>query len=561
MLKRGVTVLAVLAIVLGACSSTPAASAPAASAPPGSTPATTPANVPATAVPTGATQADTLQFAWLGDCTCIWHPAAYETFSQAINFEMMFSKLIERNWQPDGTWKPMGDLADSWEISPDGLTWTFHLHPGVKWQDGQPFSANDVAFTINESFLYKAARNNNAAWAPIVGSADVTSGKTKTASGVKVIDDNTIQITISDPNADYFSDLADPGAVILPEHILKDTDPTKVETLPFSTTSPVGTGPYKFIKYQTDQYSQFVANPDYFKGPPKIKNIFVKRLSDDQAVAQMASGDVDMVVRVNPADQGALSKDANVDVLSTTGVGTYGPYFNMLTVTDVKTRQAIMYAVNAQGIIDSVYGGGGHINKGVLPGMPPADDQVLFNYDPAKAKALLDASTWDKSKPLRIIFDNSFAGVTEWTPIMQQNLEAIGFKVQLMSLDTATAVAQYDKIDTYDVTIAQGGDQGLSPFRTQLYYSCKQTDPAVWQTYSHNCAIDDGFVAARKELDPTKRNTIFKTISGLINKELDKASWWTTNALSAKTKALQGVSIPPNTREFIIGVQNWTLSR
>jgi ABC-type transport system substrate-binding protein len=561
MRSRALSFLAVIGLIAAACSSTPATTQAPASSAAATAAASAPASVPATAVPTGATAADTLQFAWLGDCTCIWHPAAYETFSQAINFELMFSKLIERNWQPDGTWKPMGDLADSWDITPDGLTWTFHLHPGVKWQDGQPFSSSDVAFTINESFLYKGARYNNAAWAPIVGSADVTAGKTKTASGVKVIDPNTISITLSAPNADYFSDIADPGAVILPEHILKDTDPTKVETLPFSTTSPVGTGPYKFIKYETDQYSQFEANPDYFKGAPKIKNIFVKRLSDDQAVAQMASGDVDMVVRVNPADQEALSKDSNVDVLSTTGVGTYGPYFNMLTIKDRKTREAIMYAVDAQGIIDSIYAGGGHINKGVLPGMPPDPSQELFTYDPAKAKQLLDESSWDKSKPLRIIFDNSFAGVTEWTPIMQQNLEAIGFKVQLMGLDTATAVAQYDKVDTYDVTIAQGGDQGLSPFRTEQYYSCKQTDPAVWQTYSHNCAIDADFAAARKELDPTKRNAIFQNASLVINQELDKASWWTTNALSAKIKGLQGVSIPPNTREFIIGVQNWTLTR
>ena len=153
-----------------------------------------------------------------------------------------------------------------------------------------------------------------------------------------------------------------------------------------------------------------------------------------------------------------------LDVLSTSGVGTYGPYMNMLTLTDVKTRQAIAMAVDAQGIIDSIYGGAGHINRGVLPGMPAADDQPFIDYDPAKAKELLDASTWDKSKPLRIVFDKSFAGVEQWTPIMQQNLEDIGFKVELMGLDTTAAIEMYDKIDQFDVTIAQGGAQGVSPF-------------------------------------------------------------------------------------------------
>jgi peptide/nickel transport system substrate-binding protein len=196
----------------------------------------------------------------------------------------------------------------------------------------------------------------------------------------------------------------------------------------------------------------------------------------------------------------------------------------------------------------------------VLPGMPAADDQEYFDYDPVKAKQLLDESTWDKSRPLRIVFDKSFAGVEQWTPIMQQDLEAIGFKVDLSGLDTTAAIEMYDKIDQFDVTIAQGGDQGVGPFRSQIYFSCKQEEPAHFKTYSRNCAIDEGFVAARKEIDEAKRTEIFKGISKLINDEVEKVSWWTTNALSAKSKRLQGVTIPPDTREFIVGVQNWSLT-
>ena len=88
---------------------------------------------------------------------------------------------------------------------------------------------------------------------------------------------------------------------------------------------------------------------------------------------------------------------------------------------------------------------------------------------------------------------------------MQQNLEAIGFKVELMGLDTTAAIEMYDKIDQFDVTIAQGGAQGVGPFASQIYFSCKQTEPAHFKTYSRNCAIDEGFVAARKEIDPAKR--------------------------------------------------------
>lgn len=554
MRTRGIAMLMTAALALSACqAATPSASGvpPASVAP---APSATGAP-PSTAGGGGVT--DTLQMHWLGDLTAIWHPASQETFSQAINFQLMFDKLIERKW--DGaSWTPVADLADTWDISPDGLTWTFHLHPGIKWHDGEAFTANDVAFTVSRALL-NTRKNPQNAWAAVAGVDKVTS-PTEIASGVKVIDANTISLTINAPNADFVSDLTDPSAFIVPEHILKDTDPKAVETIEFSTTKPIGTGPYKFIKYETDQYSQFEANPDYFMGAPKIKNIFVKRLLGDQAIAQLESGDLDLSIRLNPAEKARLEKVPTLDVLSTSGVGTYGPYMNLLTLTDVKTRQAIAMGVDAQGIIDSIYNGAGHINRGVLPGMPAADDQVFFDYDPVKAKTLLDESSWDKSKPLRIVYDKSFAGVEQWAPIMQQNLEAIGFKVELMGLDTTAAIEMYDKIDQFDVTIAQGGAQGVGPFASQIYFSCKQTEPAHFKTYSRNCAIDDGFVAARKEIDEAKRTEIFKGLSKLINDEVEKVSWWTTNALSAKSKRLQGVTIPPDTREFITGVQNWTLN-
>ncbi len=554
MRTRGLAMLTVAALAFSACqAATPSASSvPPASVAPGGSAASV---APSTATGGGVT--DTLQMHWLGDLTAIWHPASQETFSQAVNFQLMFDKLIERKW--DGaTWTPVADLADTWDISPDGLTWTFHLHPGIKWHDGEAFTANDVAFTVSRALL-NTRKNTQNAWAAVVG-VDKVTDPNGIASGVKVIDDNTISLTIGAPNADFVSDLTDPSAFIVPQHILKDTDPKAVETIEFSTTKPIGTGPYKFIKYETDQYSQFEANPDYFQGAPKIKNVFVKRLLGDQAIAQLESGDLDLSIRLNPAEKGRLEKVPTLDVLSTSGVGTYGPYMNMLTLTDVKTRKAIAMGVDAQGIIDSIYNGAGHINRGVLPGMPAADDQEFFDYDPAKAKQLLDESSWDKSKPLRIVFDKSFAGVEQWTPIMQQNLQDIGFKVELIGLETTAAIEMYDKIDQFDVTIAQGGAQGVSPFASQIYFSCKQTEPAHFKTYSRNCAIDDGFVAARKEIDETKRTEIFKSVSKLINDEVEKVSWWTTNALSAKTKRLQGVTIPPDTREFITGVQNWTLT-
>ena len=567
---RAFALLAVLVIVVGACQGTAATPAPATAAPATAAPATA---GPATAAPatpaatTGGTAQDTLQAHWLGDCTCIWHPAAYETFSQYANFELMFSNLLDRDWAADGlTWSPRGDIAESWEVSPDGLTWTFKLRQGVKWHDGQPFTAADVEFTIQRS-LITPIRFTRAAWAAVKGAQAVIDAGSGTAEGVKVIDDYTIALTLAEPNADYTSNLADPEAAIMPKHILEPTDPKAVETIEFSVSKPIGTGPYKFIKYETDQYSEFEANPDYFMGAPKIAKIFIKRLPGDQAIAQLESGDLDLSVRLNPAEKGRLEKVPTLDVLSTPGVGTFGPYYNMLRVTDVNCRKAMAYAVNAQGIVDSVFGGAAKLNKGVTPGMPQADDQELFEYNPEKAKELFaqcgPGDGWDKTQPLRVMFDKSFAGVEQWVPIWAQDLEAAGFKTELNGLETTAAIESYNKIDQWEIVIAQGGDQGVGPFRTKNYYvPYNKTEPAYEKAYYKNQEIDKLYAQATTEFDEAKRTEIFKKVESILNKAVFHTSLWTTNALSAKVKGLQGVSVPANTREWITSkVWLWTLTK
>jgi len=508
--------------------------------------------------------------------TAIWHPVSYETFSQAVNFEMMFSTLVDRCWKADDTFEFCGDLAESWETA-DAKTWTIKLKPGTKWHDGTPFTANDVLWTINESQKWSPGKYKNDAWDAVMGGkaareAFSASGAEPNVAGAKVIDDNTIEITLEAPNSNWLFDVAEPDAAVMPQHILKDLlqgvpyDKVRntIETSEFATTKPIGTGPYKFIKYETDQYTEFVADPEFHLGAPKIAKIFIKRLAEDAAIAAGEAGELDLSIRLNPAEKERLSKVPTLDVLSSTGVSTFGPAFNLTSKCDVDCRKAVAYGVNAQGIIDQIYKGEGKLNYGVNPGMPAADDQELFKYDLAKAKEHLAKSSWDKSQPLRIVFDNSFAGVLLWTPVMQQNLEEVGFIVELNGLETTAAIAAYNELDSWEMLIMQGGDQGLGPFKQASYYQCDIKVPpaqAYWNAVPRDCPnIDDKFDQAATEPDEARRTQLYKEISSHTNKLVDKVSFWTLNAMSFKTKSLQGVLVPKNTREFIIGVQNWYFS-
>ena len=168
MRTRGLAILAVASLALAACGS--AATPDTSGAPPAGVPPA--ASAPAVAAPRRPVAVSPTRSRCTGSATSRRSgilPRRRPFRSQGVNFQLMFDKLIEREWAADGSsWKPVPDLADSWEVSPDGLTWTFHLHPGVKWHDGQPFTANDVAFTVSRS-LQHTLRNTQNAWAAVVG--------------------------------------------------------------------------------------------------------------------------------------------------------------------------------------------------------------------------------------------------------------------------------------------------------------------------------------------------------------------------------------------------------
>lgn len=492
-----------------------------------------------------------------GGVTPIWHPNARETGVQNIALELIFSNLLDNCWE-GAELKLCGDLAESWQTD-DGQTFTFNLRDDVVWHDGTPLTAEDVAFTINRSYD-NVIRYSNQVWDPIQGATAVKDGSADAATGVEVIDDHTIVLTLETPDASWLNQLPEPYGGIVPKHILESTEGSESESIPFSTTEPVGSGPYKFIRYEPDQFIEFQANSDYFKGAPSIDTIFFRLLGPDVAIAQLEAGELDLAVEVNPAEGPRLAENPALDTISTAGVGNSGLYFNLLNVTDPRTRRAVGHAIDAQGIIDGILGGGGRVNRGLHPGMPADDDAAFIDFDPEVARQLLEESDWDPSQTFRIAFDPGASGVSQWLPIVQQQLQDIGMTVELVPVDTAGYIDFWNNVDEWEAVVTgPGGNQGVGPLNSQPQYQCGLDSPAYFQARQTNCAIDEMFVAARAEADDAARDVIFREISDLLLAEADWVSLWTTNNLSVKSKGLSGVNIPANAREFAVGAERWTL--
>ena len=286
--------------------------------------------------------------------------------------------------------QPAPGLATSWETSPDGKTWTFHLRDGVTWQDGEPFTAADVAFTYN----YIVDHDMGA-----------FSSLTTFIEKAVVVDDLTVEIRCSRPKANMIRS----WIPILPEHIWSKVDP-KAAGASYQNKPPiVGTGPFQTVEVKKGDFVRMVVNPTFWGERPAIDEIlFVTYQNPDTMTQDLLAGNLDAAWGIPSAQFSKVEAADGLEAIS----------YNLLTWTylalncregtsrgnpvlrDVAFRQALNWAIDRQKIVDLAWAGRGEPGTTIMtPGSwvdpdyhwePPAD--VRFTYDPAKAKQILAAA-------------------------------------------------------------------------------------------------------------------------------------------------------------------------
>jgi len=238
----------------------------------------------------------------------IWPVTATDRAATFL-FELTYNFLVEFN----DTGELVPSLAESWEISKDGLTYTFHLRRDVKWHDGEPFTAKDVEFTYT-LLVNKEAGSIFAGKVIgfVEGAQDYYDGKTDRISGIKVIDDYTIQFKLKKISVPFLSQIFFP---IVPEHIFGKI-PVDQIAKSREAQMMIGTGPFKLVKYVTGQYYEFERFDDYFKGRPHIEKIYVKIAKADVALAMLKKGEIDYIIEFPPGELEYLKTLPNVKILT-----------------------------------------------------------------------------------------------------------------------------------------------------------------------------------------------------------------------------------------------------
>jgi len=350
----------------------------------------------------------------------------------------------------DDTTKVEPSLAESWEISPDGLTYTFKLRTGVKFHDGTDFNAEAVKFNIDRQLPPKVT--------PDMGYASFVFGSVK---DVVVVDDATVKINLNSKNSAFLANLAmSLAAPMVSPKALTDGNNSVME-------APVGTGPYKFVKWSKGENVVLVANDAYWGEKAKTKNVIFRIIPDNSArVLALNNGEVDMIDGIDATVVDKITSGGD-KLFEAPGMNVNYMAYNTTTkmFKDVAARKAVSQAINVDELVKSLYQGYSEKATTILPsGVPGYDKSVeQVAYDEAAAKAGLAAAGIKKihmiaySNPRPY---NAATGVALATAI-QGYLQKVGVECTIDTFDWTTYKEKV-KAGDYDIAfygwIGDNGD-------------------------------------------------------------------------------------------------------
>jgi dipeptide transport system substrate-binding protein len=432
-----------------------------------------------------------------------------------------------------GTTKAVPGLAESWEISEDGLTYTFHLRKGVKFHSSKQFTptrdfnADDVVFT------FKRQLDKNHPYHKISGGQYEyfnSMSLPDTLKDIVKVDDYTVKFLLNHPDAPMIANLAmDFASIQSAEYgdaMLKAGTPEQVDFV------PVGTGPFQFVAYQKDAVIRYKANPDYWAGKAAIDTL-IYAITPDASVRyqKLKAGECQVMPFPNPADLKAMKEDKDINLLQKEGLNVgYLAYNALMPPFDKpEVRKALNMAINKKAILAAVFQGAGKVAKNPIPPtIWSYNDAVVDDpYDPAAAKKMLaDAGVKDlKTKiwamPVQRPYNPNARRMAE---LIQADWKAIGVEAEIVSYEWGEYLKRSkDKKRDGAVLLGWTGDNGDPDNFLAVLLSCDGVGSANRANWCYQ-PFEDLIQKAKLVSDPAERTKLYEQAQ-LVFKE--QAPWAT----------------------------------
>ncbi|MGO8989935.1 MAG: peptide-binding protein [bacterium] len=461
----------------------------------------------------------------IGDASFLNPVLAQDSASSDIN-SFVFNGLIKYNRSLDGF---VGDLAESWKVEPGPQpVITFYLRKGVLWHDGKEFTAEDVKFTYDRIMDEKTNTVRRSSF-ELVKSAEV-------------LDPYTFRVTYKEP---FSPGLDSWGIGIIPKHLLENVD---INTTPFNR-HPIGTGPFRFIEWVSDEKIVLDANSQYFEGTPDLDGIIYR------IIPETALNEMEILTRgvdysgISPFEYRRMEEIPSVKVYSQPSLGYTYIGYNLKNplFRDRRVRRALTYAINREQIVQYVLYGLGVVATGPFP-----NQMWYWNpnvkpipYDPQKARELLEEAGWKpnkngilekEGKPFRFTLITNSGNDTrrDVGVLVQRQLHEIGIDVTLELYEWSVFIKDFIDARHFDACIL-GWGLSVDPDAYEIWHS-SQIEKGFNFTSYRNPEVDKLLVEGRREYDIQKRKEIYWRIHELIADDQPYTFLFVPLAISAVEK-------------------------
>lgn len=470
---------------------------------------------------------------------------------------LMFLPLVEL----DQDMNFEGMLADS-ITAEDERNFLVHIDEKAMWSDGTPVTADDVVYTAlrlcspviaNPAMMYYVFEG--------VGDGGFVEEGADHVEGITKVDDKTVRFTTKAPmslitfNSSYARYL-----MPLPKHIIGDIDEKDLASDPWFSKPDVVSGPYRVAEFDRDHYVSYEANKDYWKGAPKIQRLNIKIVEGSQLYAGLKSGEIDVTQNTMSAipleDYDSVAALENVDTSFGDPITNQSMFINTARIADVRVRQAMLYAIDRNQLLEQLLKGNGEVADGFLSSASPYFDSsiVPVAYDPEKAKSLLSESGWDQNQSIRFCIDSGDSTFVNAASVIAAQWAAVGIKADIQTMDINTLMSTAASGD-FDVLSVQYTYPPVDPYADVAWLLGGE---GSWTGYT-SAEVEEALSKVALTNDNSQLKELYSVVDRKVQEDVPMFPVYITRTMAAANKRITGVK--PSVYGFFNHVEQWDITQ
>lgn len=467
--------------------------------------------------------------------------------------DLMFLPLVELD--NDSNFQNM--LADS-ITTEDNINFVVHIDDAATWSDGEPITAYDLEYTVLR-LASPIVNNTTLMLYAFEGTSDegfVEEGATS-MEGLTVLDDKTVQFTAKYPmSLTSFENMYGRYIRTLPKHVIEQFSEEELLTADWFNHPDVISGPFFLTDYDPDHYISYEANKDYFKGAPKIDKLNIKIVDGSQVYAGLQSGEIDItqltMTSIPETDYESIEKLDNVTSVYGKPITNQSAFIQTANIPDARVRQALVYAIDRQQLVEQLLKGKGEVIDGFVSSASPYYDSSIepLEYNPEKAKELLDEAGWDGSQTLRFYVWSGDSTFVNGAQILAAQWAAVGINVKITTMDLANLMTVAGSTD-YDIMAVQYTYAPVDPYPD---VSWLLSGEGSWTGYTNdeiNAALED--IQTTSDVEQLKAD--YSVVDKKVQEDVPMFSVYVISQMGAVNNRVIGAE--PTAYGFFNDVQNW----